>query len=164
MFISFETLPPEARIWVYTASRAWTKEEEQKIYNSLTQFVESWQSHQRPVKASFQLVAQRIIIIAADETNFSTSGCAIDGSVACLKNIEKELQLSLLDRSNLLYQHENEWKSCTIVMAKTYVQEGEILPNDLIVNVAITTVAQLATQLYQPAAESWLKRFFVLQT
>ena len=90
MLVAFDQMPTAARVWVYTASRILGKEEIKLVSKSLSDFMATWQSHGKEVKASFQLVENRFVIIAADDSNTDISGCGIDKSIHEIQKLRKE--------------------------------------------------------------------------
>ncbi|MBX9850327.1 MAG: hypothetical protein K2X86_01055 [Cytophagaceae bacterium] len=123
-------------------------------------FIEHWDSHGTPVKASWTLNHDRFLIIAVDDQSNDPSGCSIDKSVKFLKEFEAETAISFLERSSLAVFEENQVKTYEIKDLKNTVQQGKITPKTLIFNNLAPTLADLSENWCIPAEKTWLSRFF----
>ena len=81
MFVDFEKLPDDAKIWIYQSSRKFYHDEVPKIKQQIEGFLTSWNDNGAEIIASYQLKYERFIIIAADQTLDTLSVAAIDDSV-----------------------------------------------------------------------------------
>ncbi|WP_026998736.1 hypothetical protein [Eisenibacter elegans] len=164
MFVHFEEMPAEARVWIYQANRHLTTEEQAHIATQARAFTEKWDSHQRPLKASYKLMYDTFLLLSVDETLHNASGCSIDKSVALLKSLEQDLAISFFDRMLLAYWQDECVNFVSMANIKDAISAGRITPDTLIFNNTIQTVGELRTQWLQSAQDSWLKRFFSSQT
>ena len=55
MYVPFETLPEEARIWIYQSNRKFSDEEVAEIETLVQQFLENWAAHGAGLEASYQI-------------------------------------------------------------------------------------------------------------
>jgi hypothetical protein len=94
----FETMPADAKAWVYAANRKLTPEEIALVNNKAQVFVTSWTAHQQQLKASFDLLHEVFFVIMVDENMNEVSGCGIDKSIHFMKEMEKELNINLFNR------------------------------------------------------------------
>src|SRR5690606_26664436 len=108
MYVSIDRLPETARIWVYRASRLLSKEEIKQVADKLESFVQTWQSHQMDMRASFLVVEDRFVVIAADESYNEISGCGIDKSTHVVQELEHQLGVSLTDKSLVVFEKEGK--------------------------------------------------------
>ena len=53
MYIPFEELPLESKIWIYQANRKLSDIEVSEIEVATKVFVENWTAHEKPLEASF---------------------------------------------------------------------------------------------------------------
>ena len=53
MFVPFDSLPEESKIWIYQSNRKFSDEEIQEIEKDLTSFLEDWSAHGQQLEASF---------------------------------------------------------------------------------------------------------------
>ena len=90
MYVPFENLPEESKIWIYQSNRKFTDEEFAAIKSDLKLFIESWEAHGNNLESSFELKYNRFIILAVNQEVQIATGCAIDRSVAFIQDLEKK--------------------------------------------------------------------------
>ena len=56
MNVTFDTLPEEAKVWIYQSNRKFSDEEIQDIERDLTSFLEDWSAHGHSLEASFNTI------------------------------------------------------------------------------------------------------------
>lgn len=52
MYIPFEQLSDQARIWIYQANRSLTLQEQEAVLQASKTLVATWTSHERPLQGS----------------------------------------------------------------------------------------------------------------
>ena len=73
MYVPFEEMPANSKVWLYPSVDFFDKELKSNIENDLKAFVTEWLSHQREVKGSSKILAKGIICLAADQTALTDS-------------------------------------------------------------------------------------------
>lgn len=160
MYTPFSSLTETSQIWIYQSNRAMTESEISEIGAILEQFVNGWQSHGKPVTGSYEIVKGRFIVLAAERLGGEPSGCSIDSSVEIIRNIEAKFHISLLDRSEIAYEENEEIKSVNFRDLKKLVDDGQITPSTPIYNNNVSEMKDFANQWKQAASDSWVKRYF----
>ena len=161
MFVAFDTLPAEARVWVYQSDRGFTETEQTEITKFLSDFLENWTAHEQTLKASAKIICDFFLVIALDESFNVASGCSIDKQVHCIKQIEQKWKVSLLDNSQVAYLSDtNEIKFVNFREIKQAISEGKITPQTRIFNKNIATIQDLRNSFVLPAHQTWLKNYF----
>jgi hypothetical protein len=150
-----------SKIWIYQTNRDLNKEQEAIIEQKLVQFIAHWNSHGAMLKAGFEILQNRFIIIAVDESNTQASGCSIDKSVTVIKEIEAMYNLGLLERGNVSYKDANgDVHTITFNQIKNTVSQGEIVADTLIFDNSIDRLGLLETDWLKKAEKTWLKKYF----
>ena len=160
MYIPFNTLSAEARVWVYQASRPLNEVEQSLIEKTALDFLESWATHGKPLKASYKLFHEQFLIIGVDEGHQQASGCSIDSSVAFVQALERELDLSFMDRGKVAFIVEDKIFLEPIPQLKSSIAAGKITADTKTFNNMVTSKQELEEKWLQPAKETWLKRYF----
>ena len=160
MYVAFDHLPPQARVWVYQASRPLAEEELMPLLPRLAAFAEEWTSHGRQLAASAQFLHRQFLVIGLDEAVAGASGCSIDASVRFVQELEQRLGVSLLDKSRMAFLHHGELQLLTRPELRAAVAAGEVAPDTLYFNNTLTTKAQLDAQWPAPAGQTWLAGYF----
>jgi hypothetical protein len=102
--ITFSDLPDEARLWIFGASRGLRPEESAVVLARVDEFLAGWNAHGRPVVGSRDLRLDQFLLVAADERATGVSGCSIDSLYRVLTELERELEVGLLDSSLVFYR------------------------------------------------------------
>jgi hypothetical protein len=160
MYVDFETLNDESRVWVYQSSREFSDKEMQVIAEKLEKFVEEWTRHGENLKASFDIKYRHFIILAVDESFNKVSGCSIDASTHVFKKIESEFGLELLNRLNTAFKDGDHINVVSLADFQKYVGEQKIHPETLVFNNMVQKKAELKSGWEIPAEKSWHSRYF----
>ena len=160
MYIPFQQLPPQARVWIYQASRPLTNAEVAELQPVLTQFITQWTSHGQKLQASAQIFHNQFLILANDEDINSPSGCSIDASVHFVKELEAKLNVSFFDRTRLAFLQEDKISVVPLKEVKQEINAGTITPDSLYFDNTTSTAGQINNSWPKPAKESWLSRYF----
>jgi len=95
--IPFDTLPDDARLWCFGASRAPDASTAELLSDSMRAFIAEWTAHRRDLHAGFDWLHGRFLLIGVDESRAGASGCSIDALTGHLKRLGAELDVDLLD-------------------------------------------------------------------
>ena len=67
MFVEFNAISDEARVWIYQANRSFSETELEEIKAKLSNFITQWTAHGSDLQASFEIKYRRFIILAVDQ-------------------------------------------------------------------------------------------------
>lgn len=160
MFVQFESLPANSKIWIYQSERELIDSEVDFISSSLNDFILNWESHGSPVNGGFKIYYNRFIVIGADENSCSPSGCSIDKSVNTIKEIENQLTISLLDRSKVAYNQNGKIKTVAFNELSSLISNGIISQETKVFDNTITTLRDIESQWEKPASNTWISKYF----
>lgn len=161
MFVDFNSLPDSARVWFFQADRPLTGEEKQEADDYLNAAIQKWVTHGMPMKGSFSLIHDRVVLIAADVDFQDPSGCSIDSSTRWLKDLGDALNLNFFDRS-IGYFKDDRLEFFPLFEGKKYIVSGEITENTKMINHQVGSIGEFKESFYIRAADSFLKRHFPL--
>ena len=162
MYIDFDKIPQNSRIWIYQTNRQLTDNEANTIDNYLKTAVNQWAAHGASLLASAKVLHNRFVIIALDQSFNDASGCSIDASTHWFKELGKELNIDFFDRSQA-YVDGDEIKTFSVFQSKKAVESGLVLPETIIFNNnTLEKFSDLSSGWQIKAVEApTLKRFFV---
>jgi len=98
------SLPSEARTWCYGASVQPTEAALRLVGKELAAFLEIWTAHGADLRAGFDWLHDRFLVIAVDESVSGASGCSIDALTSQLRRLEEESGVELLDAAPVWYR------------------------------------------------------------
>jgi len=160
MYVPFDVLPDESRIWIYQSDRKFSHEEVAEIEVSLQSFLSQWQAHGNMVEASYQIEYNRFIIIAINQEVQEPTGCSIDESVRCIQGLEKKYQVNLLDRMNVSYKIGEHVAHKSLLEFKQMIKQKAVSKEVIVFDNLVNTIAEWRDYWEIPAMESWYARFF----
>ncbi len=159
MYIPFQEMPGQARIWVYQASRSLLAPELDQIKQILTQSCQNWEAHGAPLQASFEIKYNQVIIVAVNEAMNAASGCSIDASTRWFKSLGETLQVDFFSR-DVAVVREEQVELLALGQLKSAVDAGLLTPEDQIITPLLQSVEQYRNQWLSTADQSYLKRYF----
>lgn len=160
MYVPFDNLPEESRIWIYQSNRKFSDEEVSEIEADLKIFIENWAAHGNGLEASFVIKYNRFIIIAVNQGTQQATGCSIDASVVFIQSLEQKYQVDLLDKMNVTYKQGEYITYKSLADFKKMAKEKAVSENTIVFNNLVTTIGEWHDYWEVPAIESWHSRFF----
>jgi hypothetical protein len=160
MYVPFENLPEESRIWIYQSNRKFSDDEMAEIESDLKAFLENWSAHGTGLEASYLLKYNRFIIIAVNPQVQQATGCSIDASVSFIQSLEQKYQVDLLDKMNVTFKNGEHIAHKSLIDFKRMAKEKAVTANTIVFNNLVNTIEELNESWEVPAAESWHSRFF----
>ncbi len=160
MYVPFENLPEESKIWIYQSNRKFSDEEFIEIETAIQGFLENWAAHGTGLEASYQLKYNRFIILAVNQENQIATGCSIDSSVQFIQELEKKYQVDLLDKMNVTFKLGEHIAHKSLIDFKKMAKDKAVTENTIVFNNLVNTVGEWQEYWEVPANESWHSRFF----
>lgn len=160
MYISFDELSPQARVWIYQSDRKLDEADISLIEEAAPAFLKSWATHGKPLKSSYRIFHQQFLVLAVEEAVQAASGCSIDSSVAFVRALEKELEVSFTDRSKVAFVLDGNVYLEALPALKSSIEKGRITADTQTFNNLVSNKQELEEKWLLPAGETWLKRYF----
>ena len=164
MLVSFESLPKNSRIWIFPSSEEIDFRTKIKIRERLVKFISDWTSHNKNIQASFELPYNRFIVIALNQNLQNASGCSIDALMNLIQIFEKEFNMILLDRMNVLYR--DKTKKIEYLTLKDFivkVKSKSINSKTVVFNNLVINKEEYMKSWEVPALNSWHSRYFKIK-
>jgi len=160
MYVPFDTLPEESRVWIYQSNRKFSDEEISEIDEALKVFIGNWAAHGSGLEASYQIKYNRFIILAVNQDTQSATGCSIDASVHFIQELEKRYNVDLLDKMNVTFKNGEHIAHKTLIEFRKMAKEKAVSANTVVFNNLVNTIGEWQDYWEVPAGESWHSRFF----
>ena len=160
MYIPFENLPEESKVWIYQSSRKFSDDEVVAIEKDLIEFLTNWSAHGTLLESSFQIKYNRFIIIAVNQEVHAATGCSIDSSVSFIQNLEQKYSVDLLDKMNVAFKQGEFVTYKTLLDFKKLAKDKSVSENTIVFNNLVNTIEEFNEGWEIPASESWHSRFF----
>lgn len=159
MFVPFNELPADARVWIYPMSRSADTGEVSIIESKLFEFCKQWSAHGFPLKASFCVRHSHFVILALDEGAGDASGCAIDSSVRVFKYLQQQTGIDFMDRTQSAFWVENQVVLFPNNKLKELFEAGTLMATTPAFNNLIDRKGDLDANWVRPASQTWLARY-----
>ena len=153
--------PPSTRVWVYQSTRPFLEKELKEIAEQLYQFYAQWMSHNRPVTGWAGILFDQMILVMADDAADRLCGSAVDHSIRVMKSLERQYNVSLLDRTMLGFLREEKVELLPMSQVAPALAMGKIDSETPFFNNAISTRAELEDRWLIPVKDSWLAKRFL---
>lgn len=160
MYVPFENLPEESKIWIYQSNRKFSDDEFAEIEKDVQVFVENWAAHGTSLEASFELKYNRFIILAVNQEVQMATGCSIDSSVAFIQSLEKKYDVDLLDKMNVTFKLGEHVAHKPLIDFKKMAKDKAVTGNTIVFNNLVNNIAEYNESWEVPASDSWHSRFF----
>ena len=159
MLVSFDKLPLNSRVWVYSSNRKFIQKEIISIRKDLENFLSNWTSHNQNLETGFELRYDRFIIIAVNQEINNASGCSIDNCVRFIKKLENKYEVDLLDKMNVFYKQDKHLYHKKLNEFISMYKNNSVSLNTVVFNNLVNTVGEYKLKWEVPVKESWHNRF-----
>jgi hypothetical protein len=164
MLVPFKDIAPTSKIWIYQSDRKMSNDEKHFAQSFLENYTNAWKAHGQPLRGSFDIRFEQFIIMAADESYNSTSGCSVDDSVRAIKEIESQTGLNFFNRNRIAFLKDQRVYLLDLSGLKENYKTNIWDEATLTFNNLIVTKSELENQWIVPAGNTWLKRFVPQET
>ncbi|PQJ81196.1 ABC transporter ATPase [Polaribacter glomeratus] len=161
MFTEYKNLPNNSRVWIYQAEREFNQKEIEIISAKAEEFINSWTRHGDNLKGSFTIKYNQFLVLAVDESFNTVSGCSIDSSVRFVQQLEKELQLDLMNKMNITFKDNETINLVKLSDFQQFAKDKKISLETIVFNNMVNTKEDFENNWEVPAKQSWHKRFLV---
>lgn len=159
MYLPFDQMPGDARLWIYQANRALSDPERAAVENDLHHLCDTWMAHGAPLHTSFRIEYNQFIVLSVDERQAGASGCSIDGTVRLLKSIQQRIGVDFFDRQRVAFAQDDSIRLHPMSELKTLFERGVLTASTITFNNAITSKAEWEQAWRVPVRNSWLSRY-----
>lgn len=153
-------MPDDAQVWIYQAHVPLNGQALGIVHEKLGAFVAQWKAHGKPLRATYAVFYDQILVLAADNSIEQASGCSIDSSVACIKELGEALGINFFDRLQIAFLENGHLHTLPLAALKANIQSGYFSPETPIFNNSHNTLGQLRANWCIRAGDSFLARFF----
>jgi hypothetical protein len=159
--ISFDRLPPDARLWIFAAERPLSGEERTRVLDEADAFIDQWAAHGVPLTAGRDLRHDQFVLVAVDERAAGVSGCSIDALVRRMQQLESVLDLELVNNAPVLYR---EGEAIARVSRERFAElaaSGTVGLNTRVFDNTLTRAGDLLAGKWEvKASDAWHARAF----
>lgn len=158
MFVPYEKLSDEARVWVYPSSRKFYPQELEELQQKLHEFVINWRQGDEDFKASYQFLHQRFLVFLVEEDAKITNQ-DIDTLVAFIFKLQEDYEVELLDKMNVCFKQGAFVQYKDVKAFKKLLKNKSVSDKTVVFDHLIQTKYDLENYWEVPITDSWYNRF-----
>lgn len=151
-----ENFAQDSKVWVYQSNRVLTIPEALEAEEMFKTFLGSWNAHGASVKGYVNLLFGQFIIVMADETTTTVSGCSTDSSVRMIKELEHRFHIQLFNRQLLAFVIKDKIQMLPLNQVEYAIENGFLSAETLFFNNMVATKKELLENWIVPISRSWL--------
>ena len=151
MLIPFDQLPDDAKIWLFPCAELLTDAQVQGLQKELESFVEDWLYHSKVVKGSATIFDNKVLCLAADESEITVGGCSLDGMTRFIKSLEQQYEIHCFEKASIIYKSHS---GALMNVDFRKLSETEVDGDTIIFNLLARTVGELRKNLWVKLKET----------
>ena len=159
MYVSFNLLPPNAKVWIYQSDSNLSSKDVELIEKEVKLFLNNWSSHNKEIESSYEIRYNRFLIIGLNENINSASGCSIDKSVNFIKNLQSILKVNFLNRLDVAYKIGNDINTISLLEFQNMIRENKLSKDSIVYNNMIDTKKLYLNNWETTIENSWHKKY-----
>lgn len=159
MFVDYDSISEDAKVWIYPSSRKFYDTEIEEIENKIKNFVENWKSEDENFKFSYQFLYKRFVIFFADDELSPVSNLDIDVMVSFILELQSDYEVTLLDKMNVCFKQGEFVQYKELKELKTLLKNKAVTEKTIVFDNLITNKFDFENYWEIPMEESWYNRF-----
>ena len=159
MYVNFDDLPDNSRVWIYQSNRMFSKTELDSISEDLSKFLSGWTAHNHNLEAGFEIPYNRFIVLGVNQQITQASGCSIDTSVRFIQDLETRYEITLLDKMNVTFKQGDFFAHIPLNEFVKLAKAKSVSKDTIVFNNLVNTKSDYRLFWEVPARDSWHNRF-----
>ncbi|TVZ56650.1 hypothetical protein OD91_1945 [Lutibacter sp. Hel_I_33_5] len=159
MFVDFNSLPENAKVWIYPSSRKFYPNEITAMEEKLKNFIETWKKEDENFKATYQFLYNRFIVFIADVEGSSLTNTDIDASVSFILELQETYDVQLLDKMNVCFKQGEYVQYKDLKDFKKLLKNKAVTAKTIVFDNLITTKQDFENYWEVSIEESWYNRY-----
>lgn len=161
--ISFEALPPESRLFIFSADRQLNSNDLGKAIPAIEAFLSQWTVHKQEPTVGYQIRYGQFLLVGVDESKLPPSGCSIDSLTRFMKQLGSDIGVEWIDGPEVLYRNAEGVQGISRQQFAKLAVLGEVDAATTVFNNTIQRLGELDAYWEVAASESWHGRAFTLK-
>ena len=163
-FPVFPNMPESSKLLVFTSDVTLDEMFSQSLMLRLETFLSTWSSHGSQLNADSVLIANRVLLIAVDESRSIASGCSVDSLTNFIKSDGISSGVDWFNRHQVLYKSTNQndftsdWLVNTLDNFISLINDGSLAESVQTLNTTVSSIKEARESIIQPFSHSWYSR------
>lgn len=154
--VSFDTLPGEARVWVFGADAPVDEVDAKRLLAAVDGFLFQWKAHGHPLTCARDWRDERFLAVGVDQRTEGASGCSIDGLFRTLQGLEAGIGTSLIAGGRVFFRDALQLvHSVSRSDFEKMAVRGEVTGDTIVFDTTVTTATAFRDKFEYPASSGW---------
>jgi hypothetical protein len=141
--VSFDSLPDSARVWIFGSDKQLSDDAATALMREVSDHLANWKAHGEPLTVGSQLLDDRFLVVAVDQSTTGASGCSIDGLFRVLQAVQSKLGANIVGGGRLFYRDHHGDIQCAPRADLEELRSSGVITKDTVV--FDTTITDLGT-------------------
>lgn len=141
--VNFDSLPDSARVWIFGSDQRLSEDAATALMRDVGDHLANWKAHGEPLTVGSQLIDDRFLVVAVDQSTAGASGCSIDGLFRVLQTVQGKLGVNLVGGGRLFYRDSQGQARCAAQSQLEELRASGAITKDTVV--FDTTISDLGT-------------------
>ncbi|MCU0382877.1 MAG: hypothetical protein MUF68_02315 [Cyclobacteriaceae bacterium] len=156
MITTFEFLPDNARVWIFTANKKLNAEIVSTIRQQLDRHLAGWTAHGNSLLAAHIILEDYFLVVGLNQNEADASGCSIDSLFRMIKAVGDNNSIDFLNRENVALHTESGIKLVERKILKQFLANNNV---QFVYNTLVNTKKDVTHHFKQEIKTSWVARF-----
>ncbi len=154
--VSFESLPDDARIWVFGAAAPIDDVDAAKLLAAVDGFLIQWKAHGHPLTCARHWRDDAFLVIGVDQNSEGASGCSIDGLFRTLQGLEPAIGTTMIGGGRVFFRDALSLvHSVTRAEFEAMARRGEVGADTRVFDTTVTAAGTFRSSFERPASAGW---------
>lgn len=150
--VSFDSLPDSARVWIFGSDKKLSEDAAEALMRDVGDHLANWKAHGEPLTVGNQLLDDRFLVVAVDQSTTGASGCSIDGLFRVLQALQGKFGTNLIGGGRLFYRDRQGEVQCAPRSELDALREsGAMTPDTVVFDTTITDLGTFRRKFEQAA-------------
>ena len=151
--VTFDSLPDSARVWIFGSDMQLSEDAATALMRDVGDHLANWKAHGEPLTVGSQLLDDRFLVVAVDQSTTGASGCSIDGLFRVLQAVQSKLGANIVGGGRLFYRDNHGAIQCAPRADLDDLRaSGAIGPDTVVFDTTITDLGTFRKKFEQPAS------------
>ncbi len=157
--VPFDTLPPDARCWVFALSEPLEPAAAATLLAAVDGWLAGWRAHGQPLAAARDWRDGRFLAVAVDERAAGASGCSVDALFRTLRGLEGTLGATVVGGDRVFWRAaDGTIQSASRAEFGAALGRGALAADTPVFDTTLTSVERWRSAFERPLAGSWHAR------
>jgi hypothetical protein len=149
--VPFDSLPDDARLWVFAASEPVSGERAGRLLAAVDAWLADWKAHGEPLTCARDWRDGRFLAIGVDQSTAGASGCSIDALFRVFKEVQANDGPSMLGGGRVFYCDAG---GQVVAQSRTECAKSAT-PETRVFDTSVTTAGAYRSSFEKSARDSW---------